>query len=323
MVAFIGFGGGGGFSLGASGGFGFGQIGWVPLAPFETYHPWWGNRYGYGYGYGGPTVVNSVVNINVTAYRNIQYNAVTSVTSERFIQGNFAHPVAVAPAALVSARVFRGALPVVPTESNLRFSASVAAPGVGVRAAFVQRSFAGSAAVVTRTPFAAQRVALAGATHAAITPLHFQDAQTTPLASARPLGTAPAAGTRVPAAGAPASAWSRFNATRTPESDERGTAAVPGAGHAPVTVDDRTQSAATTDHALTHPAAAADATSDTPRSYQSTGSTRSDDPESGPYHSAASYERPVHAVHAAPTRHGAGGKASPHPAGTAHPEHQG
>lgn len=44
MVAFIGLGGGSGFSLGFGGGFGFGQIGWVPLAPFEPYHPWWGQR---------------------------------------------------------------------------------------------------------------------------------------------------------------------------------------------------------------------------------------------------------------------------------------
>ena len=34
VVAFLGFGGG----------FGFGNIGWVPLAPYETFYPWWGNR---------------------------------------------------------------------------------------------------------------------------------------------------------------------------------------------------------------------------------------------------------------------------------------
>ena len=37
VVAFVGF---GGFS------FGFGDIGWVPLAPYETYYPWWGTGYG-------------------------------------------------------------------------------------------------------------------------------------------------------------------------------------------------------------------------------------------------------------------------------------
>jgi hypothetical protein len=35
LVAFFGFGGGGG-------GVGFGNVGWVPLAPGESYRPWWG-----------------------------------------------------------------------------------------------------------------------------------------------------------------------------------------------------------------------------------------------------------------------------------------
>jgi len=37
LVAFFGYGGGG-----ASVGLGFGNVGWVPLAPGEFYHPWWG-----------------------------------------------------------------------------------------------------------------------------------------------------------------------------------------------------------------------------------------------------------------------------------------
>ena len=50
LVAFFSFGGGGGnFSVG------FGNVGWVPIAPYEPFHPWWGN--GGGYGYGGTTVV--------------------------------------------------------------------------------------------------------------------------------------------------------------------------------------------------------------------------------------------------------------------------
>ena len=38
LVGFFGFGGG----VGVGVGFGFGGIGWVPLAPFEVFHPWWG-----------------------------------------------------------------------------------------------------------------------------------------------------------------------------------------------------------------------------------------------------------------------------------------
>ena len=40
LVGFFGFGGYGGFHAGF--GFGFGNVGWVPLAPFEAFHPWWG-----------------------------------------------------------------------------------------------------------------------------------------------------------------------------------------------------------------------------------------------------------------------------------------
>ena len=39
LVAFFGFGSGGSsFSLA------FGNVGWVPLAPYEPFHPWWGPR---------------------------------------------------------------------------------------------------------------------------------------------------------------------------------------------------------------------------------------------------------------------------------------
>ncbi len=38
-VGFFGFGGG----LGVGVGFGFGGVGWVALAPFEVFHPWWGH----------------------------------------------------------------------------------------------------------------------------------------------------------------------------------------------------------------------------------------------------------------------------------------
>ena len=40
MVGFFGWGGGGGSA------FGFGNVGWVPLAPYERFHPWYG-RGGY------------------------------------------------------------------------------------------------------------------------------------------------------------------------------------------------------------------------------------------------------------------------------------
>jgi hypothetical protein len=41
MVGFFGFGSPG---FGASLGFGYGNVGWVPLAPYERYRPWYGGR---------------------------------------------------------------------------------------------------------------------------------------------------------------------------------------------------------------------------------------------------------------------------------------
>src|SRR5271157_639536 len=57
LVAFFGF-GGGGFNLGF--GFGFGHVGWVPLAPYEVFHPWWGRAY-----YGGLNRSVSFTNVNI------------------------------------------------------------------------------------------------------------------------------------------------------------------------------------------------------------------------------------------------------------------
>jgi hypothetical protein len=168
LVAFIGFGGGGGVSLG------FGNIGWVPLAPFEPYRPWWGRGY-------GTTVVNTTYvtnnyygNVNngqiTRIYKNAQYNGVTSVSQQRFLEGRFDHHVAVTPAQLRSVQVARGPLPVVPTQANLRFDERSAGMLTATHPALVQRAFAGRGEVVTRTPFEQQRTALATAAHVAVPP---------------------------------------------------------------------------------------------------------------------------------------------------------
>jgi hypothetical protein len=80
MVGFFGWGGGfgGGFGVG----FGFGNVGWVPLAPFERYRPW------YGRGFNNTTIVNGRVDNN---FRNARFvngrNGVTSVSSNDFGRG--------------------------------------------------------------------------------------------------------------------------------------------------------------------------------------------------------------------------------------------
>jgi hypothetical protein len=78
MVSFFGWGGGG-----LSVGFGFGNVGWVPLAPFERYRPW------YGRGYNNTTIVNNVTVVN--NFRNARFvngrNGVTSVNATDFGRG--------------------------------------------------------------------------------------------------------------------------------------------------------------------------------------------------------------------------------------------
>lgn len=118
FVSFIGFGPHVGF------GFGFGSIGWFPLAPFEVFHPWWGvgfNRF-------------SVVNINVNrfgfrergfsnlnlALTNPRVRAgITTVSAENFGRGGgrFGHGVDVGT--LREARLATGNIGVVPTRESL------------------------------------------------------------------------------------------------------------------------------------------------------------------------------------------------------------
>jgi hypothetical protein len=160
LVAFV------GFNIGAVRvGLGFGNIGWVPLAPAEIYHPWYG-----GYGY-GRNVTNVVVTNNytrITNYRNARYaGAVTAVSTTNFGSGNFRQRVAVDRETLASARPLAGAIPVVPSAANLRFSANASA---AYARPIVQRSFSGNPVAVQRTAFGAQRQAVASATHAAYTP---------------------------------------------------------------------------------------------------------------------------------------------------------
>jgi hypothetical protein len=111
LVGFVGF--GGGFGVG----FGFGHVGWIPLAPFERFHPWYG-RGGYGGGFGGRTVVN---NVNIyNSYRNARVtNAVTHIDRAGFSSGGFGRPYT---GNLQQASVLRGQLPFTPSRSSMQLS---------------------------------------------------------------------------------------------------------------------------------------------------------------------------------------------------------
>jgi hypothetical protein len=87
LVAFFGW-GTGGFNLNVGVSWGFRNLGWVPLAPYEIYRPW------YGRGPRTNVTINNVVinNVNiVNNYRNARFvgnrNAVTSVPSADFGRG--------------------------------------------------------------------------------------------------------------------------------------------------------------------------------------------------------------------------------------------
>ncbi len=68
LVGFFGYGGGVGF------GFGFGGLGWVPLAPYERFHPWWGRGYYAGFRNGGFGRANIIHNSNIAnVYRNARF----------------------------------------------------------------------------------------------------------------------------------------------------------------------------------------------------------------------------------------------------------
>ena len=116
-----------GFNIGAVN-VGFGNIGWVPLAPYE----------------------NRGVN-----YRNLQVNgAMTSVTREDFGRGQFTHPIVPSQSMRTLSTVpFRGALPIVPTQANLHYTQRPPAPALAAHPASFNRTFAGSAMPAARTPF--------------------------------------------------------------------------------------------------------------------------------------------------------------------------
>jgi hypothetical protein len=120
LVAFFGFGGGIGIGFGGLG------FGWVPLAPFEMIHPWWGAGFYGGFSNRGLLAghVNVVNNVNVyNAYRNARVtNGVTAVSSREFANGRFTSTMRVNADQLRSASLVRGQVPIAPTAASQRFS---------------------------------------------------------------------------------------------------------------------------------------------------------------------------------------------------------
>ncbi len=145
LVAFFGWNGYSGFHFGVSVGFGFGHIGWVPLAPYEPYYPWYGHGWYHGWGHGTyiDNSVRIVNNVNITnIYRNARApNAITAVNGEDFVQGRVRNIFR--SDQIRNAHLIRGAVPMVPRRESLRLSdrtvRRASLPASGSRSRFFTR----------------------------------------------------------------------------------------------------------------------------------------------------------------------------------------
>jgi hypothetical protein len=163
LVAFVGF-GGVGVSIELTN-----SIGWVPLAPNEQPHPWWGS------GARNYSATN-VSNIR-SSYANARWaSAVRAVPRQSFASGRYQRTAPVAGANLNHVIGMRAALPVAPDPQSLRYTQRAAAPAVRRPSAqafhafkatphspqaFAQQRTAATAIVqhASRAPVAAQRSA--------------------------------------------------------------------------------------------------------------------------------------------------------------------
>ncbi len=161
LVAFFGF---GGFHVGIGfGGLGFG---WVPLAPFEVFHPWWGHGYYGGY-LNRNVMVNNVhvlENVNIaSSYRNARIgNGVTAVNGADFARGRITSTMRLSSAQLRSASLVQGQVPIAPTASSLRYSdrpvtSTARSTAFNTNARFFSHN---QPAAVNRVPFAQQQQSL-------------------------------------------------------------------------------------------------------------------------------------------------------------------
>ncbi len=124
LVAFFGWGHHSGFGVGFGGG--FGNVGWIPLAPHEPFYPWYGHRY-YS-GYRNSTYIDNSVhvvnNVNITnVYKNARINnAVTAVNAGDFTRGRAGNVVRVSDNEMRGAGLIRGQVPLAPDRASLRMA---------------------------------------------------------------------------------------------------------------------------------------------------------------------------------------------------------
>ncbi len=121
IVAWFGWGGGG---VGIGFGGGWGRMGWVPLAPYDPFHRWWGRSHYRGYRsgdiYNRITVVN---NVNITnIYRNARVSNAISVHDGDFSRGMKGQAYRGDANDLGRASLVKGVLPVSPGRDSMRYA---------------------------------------------------------------------------------------------------------------------------------------------------------------------------------------------------------
>ncbi|WP_031500593.1 DUF6600 domain-containing protein [Bryobacter aggregatus] len=166
LVSFFGFGSGrgGGFGIG----FNFGNVGWVPLAPYETYNRWWGRGYYGGRGFGNTTIIN---NTNITnIYRNARVKGGASFVDANNFNRGVSHLGGKGYQAanlhdIRNAGEVRGQLGIVPGRESLGFSRQDGVRGGGSIANRPDQRFQSRREVssVERVPFEQQRQNFVGA----------------------------------------------------------------------------------------------------------------------------------------------------------------
>jgi hypothetical protein len=118
LVSFFGWNSHSGFNFGFGVGghhYPYGHVGWIPLAPGERYHPWYGRRHGGGH---NTVIVNNNINIH-NGFRNARArNGVNVVAADRFARGLADQPQSLRASELRRATVMRGQIPVVPESQS-------------------------------------------------------------------------------------------------------------------------------------------------------------------------------------------------------------
>jgi hypothetical protein len=132
------------------------NIGWIPLAPGEQYQPWYGQNSSYPST--GLANVSNVTNL-YNYYSNARYyRGITMVPVSAWRNGNFQRRVVIRPQQLKQILLIRGAVPVVPTTANLRYTSVITVKHpIVLSRTFAAPRLAARAPVVTRISFKTQQ----------------------------------------------------------------------------------------------------------------------------------------------------------------------